>query len=348
MSKLKILIVGANKKQSLERVYLKHLNELGVEAAIFDARSYLDNYNASLINKIKVKAGFTGVYKSIGTRLIESIEQNKPNVVLVFKGMEINSETLVEIKSRNIFLVNYNTDHPFIFSGSGSGNKNVLKNGKFYDLHLTYGRVIAESIEKKLGVACEILPFGFELSEALFSKIKDEHEINRVCFVGHPDKERALKINYLVKHNIPVTVFGKNWSNHLVKKPNLEVNDDPLYGENYWRELRRYRVQLNLFRKHNILTHNMRSFEVPAVGGIMLATNLSDHELFFKRGHSYFEYTSDQDMLSQCKMLLSMKIDSVKEIRSNARKISAENQYSYRDRAALLTNLIEKNLSFTD
>ena len=347
MCKLKILIVGVNKEHSLERVYMKHLKNQGIDVNLFDARSYIDSYRTTTVNKILFKMGFHRIYDKIGINLIKYIESFDPSVVLVFKGMELNTFTIRRIKEKNLLLINYNPDHPFVFSSSGSGNKNVIKNGKNYDLHLTYGKIIANQISTEWNKPCEIVPFGFELDGAVFKKIVSCTKINRVCFIGHPDKNRAKTINFLIENDIPITVYGKNWSKYLKKwkDHDAEIYDEPLYGEIYWRRLRSYRVQLNILRKHNKHTHNMRSFEVPAVGGIMLSNSPSDHQLYFEKNRSYFEYDSYQNLLEMCNKLLKMSPTKIEKIRNNARDCTIQNSYSYENRAKLLITIINKYLA---
>jgi len=341
---MKILIVGANKPHSLEKIYLKNLSKISIEAAIFDSRSYIDEYRRIYINKFKLMAGNKSIYKLIGKKLLNEIELFKPTVILVFKGMELDFQTLYKIKELNIFLVNYNPDHPFFFSGLGSGNDNIIRNNEIYDLHLTYGKAIKIEIEKKLGIPCEVLPFGYELENDIFTQIKNINEVQRVCFIGHPDRSRASKIKYLVKNNIPITVFGNNWSRYLNDNQNLQIYNQSLYGRAYWEVLRKYRVQLNLFRGHNENTHNMRSFEVPAVGGIMLAPSKNDHSSFFIKNHSFFEYFSDEDMADKCNQLLKMKKEEINNIRENSRRISLNNSYSYLSRSKQLIALLKKHI----
>ena len=41
-------------------------------------------------------------------------------------------------------------------------------------------------------------------------------------------------------------------------------------------------------RIHNPDSHNMRSFEVPGVGGIMVAPDTKEHRIFFEVGKEIF------------------------------------------------------------
>ena len=342
MRLVKILIVGDNKQYSLETYYLNNLQNLGADVSLFNSREFVDRYRQRFFNNVKLRLGVSTIYKKIGTELLKKVKSYNPTVIIVFKGMELNLSTLKAIKNKGIFLINYNPDHPFSFSGLGSGNKNVIANNSIYNLHLTYGLPILKEIKKKLGANCEILPFGYEFSLNQFDQIKKFKEINRVCFIGFPDKRRASKIKFLLANKIPVTVFGGNWSNFLKKNDNLIIINKPLYGLDYWRKLREYRVQLNIFRPHNLGTHNMRSFEIPAAGGIMLSTNPSDHDLYFKKDCDFFEYLNDIDLVEKCKMLLKMSVSDANSIRIRARKKSIMNNYSYFSKAKLLQEIIQK------
>ena len=70
------------------------------------------------------------------------------------------------------------------------------------------------------------------------------------------------------------------WGVSLEEKGNCLVE-----SSDFWKVLRKYRVQLNLMRPHNLDSHNMRSIEVPAVGGIGLFPDTPDHERFFEKGN---------------------------------------------------------------
>jgi hypothetical protein len=89
------------------------------------------------------------------------------------------------------------------------------------------------------------------------------------CFVGFTDEDRAEKINLLASQGIPVDVYGTNWDRFFKQGSKARVHG-PVFGPDMHRTLRAYRLQLNLFRPHNPGSHNMRSFEVPAVGALCL------------------------------------------------------------------------------
>jgi hypothetical protein len=74
--------------------------------------------------------------------LLKKASQFPSNVILVFKGMELNPTTLRSLQRSGVRLVNYNSGHPFTLFSRGSGNRNVRRSIRAFDLHLTYSRRI--------------------------------------------------------------------------------------------------------------------------------------------------------------------------------------------------------------
>lgn len=338
---MKILISGSDKHYAIENIYCKYLNELGVNTKIFAGQTLLSNFiEQSFINKVRNRLGFVeNVYTLISKQLEENIEQEKPDVVLVFKGMEILPSTIQRIKQRKIFIANYNPDHPFIFTGRGSGNSNVTKSFPHYDLHFCYSKLLMQQIEKQYKIPTEFLPFGFELSQDDYDICQKEIEIPKVCFLGNPDVERVVFLKKLVTLKIPITIYGHHW-NRYFKNNDYVILKDACYQLDYWKILRKYRLQLNILRKHNVDSHNMRTFEVPAIGGIQLADDTTEHRLFFEEGKNIFLFKGVKDCAEKIKLLLALDSENVKNIRYNARQKSLQSDYSYKGRTNIIKNLL--------
>lgn len=108
------------------------------------------------------------------------------------------------------------------------------------------------------------------------------------------------------------------------------------------RVLRRYRVQLNFFRPHNVESHNMRSFEVPACGGIMLGEDSIEHRDFFEINREAFYFRSPEEMIDLTRFVLAMPKVEADVVRAAARRRSIMGGYSYRHRAQAAFAEIEK------
>ena len=256
---MKILLVGQFKSWAIENHYAKYLRDFA-DVDIFPAEEMFDDfYWASKWNKVKVKLGLSNIYKEIAEKLIQRAEKLKPDVVLIFKGMRILPKTILTLKGMGMKVANYNPDHPFLFSTKGSGNKNVSRSIALYDLHLSYSQDVMKRIAEEYKIPTAFLPFAFELPKKLFNEINKGSEINRACFIGNPDKLRASILLTLAENDVAVDIYGYNWQKYLPTKSNIKVNTAVL-GDEFWKTMRRYRLQVNIFRPHNNGSHNMRTF----------------------------------------------------------------------------------------
>jgi spore maturation protein CgeB len=329
---MRILIVGSDKIYAIENFYKKYLSELGEDVKLFTAQNYFyEYYQKSIINKLLYRASLSGIITKINNLFISEVKQFKPDIIWIFKGMEITPESLEWARQNDIKLVNYNPDNPFIFSGRGSGNQNVTNAIPLYNLHFTYNLAVKKKMETDFNVQTEFLPFGYDLENDLYLSCSRQEEILKVCFAGNPDKERVAFLENMASSGIQIDVFGNNWS-RFVKHAGIKVFE-PVYGDEFWRVLARYRVQLNLMRVHNIDSHNMRSFEVPAVGGIMLAPDTVEHKLFFKDGQQAFWFSNIKAAVEKANYILGLSTQEAVQIRMNARERSLRSGYSYRDRS---------------
>jgi len=339
---MKILIIGSDKVFSIENYYYKYLVELGYDIKRFNAQSifYDYYYNGNIATKVIFKLGLSSIYKKINNQFIQIVEDVKPEIILVFKGMELTPESLFWAKQRGMKLVNYNPDNPFVFSGKGSGNSNITKSIELYDLHFTYNLEIQKKLQEIHKVKNELLPFAFDISLDVFEVCQKEKEVLKVCFLGNPDKLRASLIQSLANNGIEIDVYGNDWNIFLIHK-NI-TSHPPVYGEEQWKTLRKYRVQLNLMRIHNLDSHNMRSFEVPGIGGIQLAPDTKEHRLFFEADKEIFLYKTVEECVSKIEYLLSLTTERANEFRVYAREACLNKKYSYKDRALQVLEVLEK------
>jgi spore maturation protein CgeB len=338
MDEKKIILVGSDHQAALEHIFKGELTSLGFSVQLFPAQTiFLNFYGASNLNKVIYRLGLSTIIQKIQEKLKAFIEANIPSIVIVFKGMEITPNTLLWINSRGIKLYNYNPDHPFVFSGRGSGNMNVRKSIKLFDYYFSYADDAVNDLIKR-GVKSRKIPFGFDTKGFEFKELTKETEVIKVCFLGNADKFRAQFICELATLGLRIDVFGENWGEYKMNR-GVEIYAAK-YGTDFWLTLQKYAVQLNLLRPHNYSTHNMRSFDIPGAGGIMLAPYTDDHARFFKDGKEVFLFQDVQDACRICQHILSLTFEERKNIRSLARN-KAINEHTYTHRVVELIGCFE-------
>lgn len=324
-----ILILGSDHPAALELIYSSELTKLGIRNKILGIQNiFLAHYNRSFFNKITYRLGISQIESKIQNIIKSNVSEVNPKTVLVFKGMEIKPVTLQWIKSKGIQLVNYNPDSPFIFSGRGSGNKNVTNSIALFDCYITYDKTINEELENR-AINSAMIPFGFDSSGFNYKDLEEKDEILKLCFLGNADKFRIDFLEQLAQKGVKIDVYGENWKSHK-----LHVNIStfgPKYGPEFWSTLQKYAIQLNLLRPHNIDSHNMRSFDVPGAGGIMLAPRTPDHQTYFSESSEVFLFSDVNEAFQICEYVLNLTYEERQKVRRAARaKAIAEHTYTHR------------------
>ena len=334
---MKILIVGNSKPWSIERYFVKYLKEGGAKVTILGSGDIVyDFHSRNLINKMLFHSKLVTRYPEVNRLLLKTAGSWRPDLIWVFKGMEIYPGTLDKLRKEGFRLANYNPDHPFIITSKGSGNKNVTESVGLYDLHFCYQQQLMSDITSKFNIPCVFLPFAYDPGDMEYMEPSEISEINKLCFQGNPDNYRIHILAMLADAGIPVDVFGHGWNKTtLAEKKGVSVY--PIASRSaFWRMNQEYRVQLNLFREYNFGSHNMRTFEIPVVGGIQLTVHSVEQAGFFKDKEEIFFYSDETELVTRAIEILSMNPAKVSEIRTAARKRSLESGYSFRDRSALV------------
>ena len=336
---MKILLLGSDYTWSLERIYRRELEALGNKVELFAVQNmFYDHYYKNLFHKLIYRVGLSIILIRINKNLLTKVDNEFYDLIWVFKGMEIYPETIKKLKKRTNKLINYNPDNPFIFSGTGSGNKNVTLSISLFDIHLTYDAWVKKRIENEFQIRTEMINFGFDATAVQDIDLNSEDEVLAICFLGNPDAYRAAIIDSLLENDIEVHLYGNNWTKFV--KHELAVIHKPVYGFEFYKTLRKYRVQLNIMRVHNLNSHNMRSIEIPGVGGVMLAPRTVDHSTFFSVGQEIFVYNDELSLSQEAKRILSTDKMFIDKLREKARKKVLE-QYTYKIQTKRILSLLE-------
>jgi len=333
-----ILILGSNHLAALELIYSSELTKLGTRNKIVGTQNlFLAYYTKSLLNKIIYRLGISKIESKIQKIIKAEILEYNPKTVLVFKGMEIQPQTLQWIKFKGIKVLNYNPDSPFIFSGRGSGNKNVTNSLSLFDYYITYDKAINKELVNR-SVKSAIIPFGFDWSGFNYIELEEKDEVFKLCFLGNADKFRIDFLEQIAQKGVKIDGYGENWSDCKLHE-NISTFG-PKYGAEFWEILQKYALQLNLLRPHNLNSHNMRSFDIPGAGGIMLAPRTPDHQTYFKEFAEVFLFSDVNEAHKHIQLILNLSFSERNEIRQAAR-LKAKEYHTYTHRTLQLVNYLD-------
>jgi spore maturation protein CgeB len=339
--KNEVLIVGSTAIWALETYYCKHLNESGIPTTIFNCSQFFNS--SSIIFKLRNRLGDLNVYLTANKELINYCNKKRPSIVWVFKGVELFPETLDQLKTLGIILVNYNPDHPFIRTSISHGGNNIPNSVSFYDLHFTYSTDLIDIIQKEYNIPTLLLPFGYELDIEDFNKIQKIPEKRKLCFIGTPDRARVKILQKIAEEGFEIDVYGQQYQNKYILNKYKNINSyDVVLGLDFWKKIREYRIQLNFFRQHNIESHNQRTFEVPGAGGILLSPDNNDQRNYFEAEKEMYFYNNIDEMIEKINFILFLSDKKINNIRNSARERSLHSGYSYKDRALFVSSTFSK------
>ncbi len=333
---MKILTPVSGNRWAVPDCYHRGLVNAGADVAAYDIGEAPTSLIGRMLRRVERLTG-----SAAARRLEAAVDAERPDVLVVFKGFDYSPALLKRIAARGVTLVNYNPDHPFHFFSPGSGNANVRDSVPLYALYMTYSGPIGAELEAaNPGQKVVVLPFGHAIDDALYADLATEAEVVRGCFNGNPDAERAEAIRHLTENGVAMDLYGYDWHKFLSPTSMLRLCT-PEGGTGMFRILRRYRFQLNLFRPHNEGSHNLRTFEVPAVGGISLGPDSPEHREFFIGGRDAFYFADKDEMLAEARALLAMPVEEAESVRRAARQRTIDLQSHFDDRARTMLAAIE-------
>ncbi len=342
--RIKILVLGSFGIGALENYYVEGFEESGHLVNKFDINeSYNELISRSLINKVVNFIIPSILIQDINHRLSLYVKEKFFDLILIFKGSTLFPATVTYLKTKTKLIGNYNPDHPFVYYTRGSGNSFVKNSIPLYDLHFSYSQNIVDKLKNTFGVEAFFIPFGYRSLLALnnFNSVK----LNSFLFVGAYDRERARVLSSVYAKDL--IIYGDNKWNTKTRNTDIQSSfrNMKLYGEELKIKTEGSLGVINILRQQNLSeeSHNMRTFEVPACGGVLISAYTSEQAKFFEPNKEALYYKSEEELKDIMeKIRIDHKFSS--QIKRNAFLRCEREDYSYRKRAKTLISIVTQYL----
>ena len=331
--KISILIIGSNNKNSLEIFYKKSFYSIGIKKIYFFSNN-IYFYLYCLFSSMRAKFLY---------HLIRPIYENRINfflkkigsidLIIIFKGIEINKDFLIKLKNRYpaAKIINIYTDDPFNLRSVSTSSSLLLSSIPVYDFFFIWSKKIKFKLRKKYKYRkiFYYLPFGYNQRASYV--IKKKIDINFISFIASSDKYRENMIKRI--KSIKLNIFGNSWSSNL---PNHSINTF-VHGKKLIDIIAKSYASINILRKQNLTSHNMKTFEIPAMGGLLVTTRSKEQNLFFPENKASIMFNSAKEL--EKKILFLRKNQ---KIALNIRKKGFElsHKHSYKNRAKYILKTI--------
>ena len=272
------------------------------------------------------------------SRLSGYVTKAQLDVLIIFKGWNIEPRTLDEIRRANprVILVNYNPDDPLSAVLKGSSNERIRACIPKYDLYLTFSETIAKGLRNAGSEAVCAIPFGYVESTMYIADNVAAGESGRFLMYGAWDPDRQALVGRL--GDFPLDVHGNGWIGSRQKcGPIHTIGGKNLYGQELRSKVRAAIGVINPLRHQNRMSHNMRTYEVAAMGGLQLAPATEEHVSLFGRSGALL-YRSEDELRALMQEVVRSPT-AFEHVRSEGARVMRG--HSYRDRAKCIVDMLK-------
>lgn len=238
----------------------------------------------------------------------------RPSVVLLLKASEVDFRLIKFFSRQGCKVFNFYPDSPFAF-WNGNSNSNILKSLPFYETFFIWSSKFHFALK---GAGCKIVDtFHFFADHKIFNEDVFVGLRYDLSFVGSWDLKRELILSEVCKNLVDVSfcVSGNGWDKvsqssplykHLIRKELSTVEMIDLF--------RSSKISINILKDQNLGCTNMRTFEIPSCGSLLLAENSKEQQNFFVADKEAVYFSSTKELVQKIKFLLANP-DVLDEIR---------------------------------
>jgi glycosyltransferase involved in cell wall biosynthesis len=270
---LRLVIVGVQSDDSLGGALAAGARSLGHEATVVPADRLVSGWRPLIFGRRWT--GEVVVAWPLFQRLEQQITAVNPDLVLVIKGRFVTAdfvERLRKVLRRPV--INYYPDHPLWDSDS-----RLEAALEAYDEVIVWSAHVADAMKSKGMNAVRVVPFGYDsrIYRPPSAAVETRWEVS---VIGQCYPARLRFAEALADRRIYASGLG--WRQAVAGGPlAARVDDRTFAGRDtcaiYWSSM----LSLNILADWNIPGHNMRTYEIPASGTVMVATRTPEHEALF-------------------------------------------------------------------
>jgi spore maturation protein CgeB len=334
----RVLVFGPLSEGALAESYARAFERLGMEVVRFDSERALRNASRFSGNRILRRALRPALWNAVNREAVEVAQRVRPVLIFAVKCSFFHPETIRLIrKSAGVPFVNHYPDHPYLGipwdpREASALRRDLIEVLRQYNIVWMWERSLVERLRRD-GVEAKYLPFGAD-PELFRPQPGDEglhcqfcNVTHDVAFVATYSRARCAEVAAVRQHTI--AIWGNNWPRKWRSLTGQHRVHAPVWGNAVGDIYARAAVSLNVLNAENLGGPNMRTFEIPGSGGVMLARYSAAQNEFFPENEAAVYYRSPADLDDKIEWLLGDR-DLRERIRKNGARLAASQTYDVR------------------
>jgi len=339
----RILIIGPFTPGQLPASFARAFEALGHEVVRYDSdKAYIERSRMAR-HRLLRRLMRSYLWNAMNRETLGLIGDVRPDAVFTVKGTYLHPETISRIRDRvGIPIANYYSDNPYCGvpwnpRKSSTQRRDLIAALREYSVvwiweHGMAARLAADRVRSAY------LPFGVDPDVYRAFPESDCEGCGRrhdIVFIGqHSDKRQA----HLAAVRRPVAVWGSRWERAAREIGDRHViHSGGIFGEACARAYSAAKLSLNIVDDLNMPGHNMRTFEIPAGGGLMLATYTREQADMFPEGEAALYYRRPEEI---DRMLDEVLADPAAVARMRRTASTLSGQHHYRERARTIARTL--------
>ena len=339
---MRILIAAPFGRGYLASSYARAFERLGHEVFRFDSdRAYFQaTWYAG--NRLARRLMRRVLWDRLNRATVEVARCVRPQMLLFFKASFMHAETVRQLRGQlGVPVVNYYPDDPYCGvpldpRKTSAQRRDLPQVLREYTRTYVWHEGLAERLSQD-GASAAYLPFGVDSAAFHPCNGRPDHMDgapgHQVVFVGQHRARRERHVDAVRRHS--VGLWGARWRRAARRfSGRHEIHDQAVFGEDCAAVYHRADVCLNVLSSENIPGHNMRTFEIPASGAVMLATHTAEQARFFPEGEAACYYRDAAELDDLLDRLLGDP-DLRERVRRAALVIARDHDYVHRAQTML-------------
>jgi spore maturation protein CgeB len=284
----RFILIGNDTEWAVERSFLRAFTDLGVPASLWDWSRLLDPLPRGIHAR---RFSWPVVSRMINARLPTEVRSVQADVVLIFKGLLVEPETVLALKRGGGIAACVNADNPF--DPTPSSSQPPLRRAlASWDCYFTWGQFLIERLYSIGAHRVEYLPFAWDPHRHPSGELSAEPKY-ALSFVGSYSRHREAWLRRLLDFDLHIWGGGWDRARPAVRS---HVRGGVQGGADFARLVRDAAVSLNILRPWNVPGHNMRTFEILGCGGLQLSTASSEVADLFEPAKELLVFRTVEDM----------------------------------------------------
>jgi spore maturation protein CgeB len=299
----KVLIIGKTLELGrTEEVYGRGFSSLGCEVKHFTWKEAEPSlFSRSLLHRVSWRLAWQLLARSANQKLVEVAKQFQPDLTFVVSSDLVQPTTIQALQQQGLVFVFF-TDNPLDKHHTHS-NPWVRQGLPLWDSVFIWSQGLARELIKK-GVKNVVYhPFCSDI-EYHVPKRKTNPNYD-VAFIGNWDDSRKREQYLKAISHSRLGIWGSDyWITHCRETSVKSFFQGMCTYTEIPDVLGAAQIGLNILRPQNELGHNIRTFEIPATGTLMLSERSQELLTLFEEDREAVYFSSPDELREKVEYLL--------------------------------------------